>query len=268
MSRHIREHPRARTMRAIAAATALAIVVGGCTASRRSAETDAGDEVARGDVARGEPAAMNALTAEERAAGWRLLFDGRTMGGWRGYKSASLPGGWEVREGAITRVGRGGDIITTDQFRNFELALEWRLSPEGPAGNSGVFYRASEDASEIYWSAPELQVLDNVRHPDGRSELTSAGANYALHGVAHAHAKPVGEWNAVRLVVNGNHVEHWLNGTKVVEYELGSEDWKARVAASKFAEHAGYGRADQGHIGLQDHGTYVGYRNLKIRELP
>lgn len=211
---------------------------------------------------------MNALTDAERAAGWRLLFDGRTTQGWKRYKSVEPITGWEAVDGALTRTARGGDIITTDQFRNFELALEWRLSPDGPAGNSGIFYRALETTSEIYWGAPEMQVLDNARHPDGRSELTSAGSNYALHGVAHSHARPVGEWNAVRLVVNGNHVEHWLNGTKVVEYELGSADWRERVAKSKFAEHPDYGRAERGHIGLQEHGSYVAFRNVKLRELP
>ena len=211
---------------------------------------------------------MNTLTDAERAAGWRLLFDGRSLAGWRRYKSAEPITGWEAVDGALTRTARGSDIITADQFRNFELALEWRLSLDGPAGNSGIFYRAVETTSEIYWGAPEMQVLDNARHPDGRSELTSAGSNYALHGVAHSHARPVGEWNTVRLVVNGNHVEHWLNGAKVVEYELGSPAWRALVAKSKFAEHADYGRAERGHIGLQEHGSYVAYRNIKIRELP
>jgi len=267
--REVRMTTAATGRRTSAGLTLVAIVaLSACAGGSGAAARDSRTAVARGDVAGGEVAAMNSLTAEERAAGWRLLFDGESTNGWRGYKKDTLPAGWEVVDGALTRTGSGGDIISVDQFRNFELALDWRLSPEGRAGNSGIFYRATEESDEIYWGAPELQILDNARHPDGRSPLTSAGSNYALHGVGHEHARPVGEWNAVRLVVNGSHVEHWMNGTKVVEYELGSADWQRRVAESKFAPHPGYGRVERGHIGLQDHGTYVAFRNIKIRELP
>lgn len=239
----------------------------GCAAGNGSAESGVGAAaVSRGEIAAGETGAMNTLSAEEHAAGWRLLFDGETTTGWRGYKQEALPAGWEATEDALTRTGRGGDIITVDRFGDFELELEWRLSPEGPPGNSGIFYRVTEEADAIYWGAPEMQVLDNDRHGDGRSPLTSSGANYALHGVGHEHTRPVGEWNAVRLVVRGNQVEHWMNGTKVVEYELGSPDWLERVANSKFAPHPLYGRAQRGHIGLQDHGSYVAFRNIRIRE--
>jgi hypothetical protein len=211
-------------------------------------------------------AAINTLTTEEQKQGWRLLFDGHSTSGWRNYKSDSIRG-WQAVDGALTRVGRGGDIITADKYADFELVLEWKLSPEGNPGNSGIFYRASEDSSAIYWNAPEMQILDDARHGDGRTPLTSTGSNYALDGVAHGHAKPVGEWNTVRIVVNGNHVEHWLNGTKVVQYELGSDEWKAKVAASKFAQHPQYGKAREGHIGLQEHGSFVAFRNIKIRPL-
>jgi hypothetical protein len=233
-------------------------------ASCSSAQNDSAAAGAEG----GQDMGPNTLAPAERAAGWRLLFDGRTTQGWKRYKSAEPITGWEAVDGTLTRTGAGGDIITTDQFRNFELALEWRLAPDGPPGNSGIFYRAVETTDAIYWGAPEMQVLDNARHPDGRSELTSAGSNFALHGVPQALARPAGEWNAVRLIVNGNHVEHWLNGAKVVEYELGSFDWKARVAKSKFASHPEYGRAERGHIGLQEHGSYVAFRNIRILELP
>lgn len=249
-------------MRAGAVAIALLVTGAACTAAQSSgAAQDTQPGAARGG-------GMNTLTDADRAAGWRLLFDGRSTAGWRNYRSDSIGAGWEVVDGALTRTGRGGDIITADQFGDFELELEWRLSPEGPAGNSGIFYRASEEPDAIYNGAPEMQVLDDDRHPDGRSPLTSAGANYALHGVPRGHAKPVGEWNAVRLVVRGNHVEHWLNGAKVVEYELGSDEWKAAVARSKFASQPLYGKASRGHIGLQDHGSYVAFRNIRIRELP
>jgi hypothetical protein len=207
---------------------------------------------------------VNVLTPEERAAGWRLLFDGRTTEGWRGYKSDGMPAGWRAVDGALTRVASGGDIVTREKFKNFELALEWNVAP---GGNSGIFYRASEDDEAIYWTAPEMQVLDDAAHRDGGDRMTSAGALYGLYPAAPGVVKPAGEWNQVRVVVNGNHVEHWLNGTKTVECEIGSADWEARVAASKFAPHVKFARNAEGHIGLQDHGDRVAFRNIKIREL-
>jgi len=210
-------------------------------------------------------ASLNTLTPAERAAGWRLLFDGKTTTGWRGWKMDTLPSGWQVVDGALTRVRRAADIITTEKFKNFELSLEWKIAPNG---NSGIFYRASEDDDAIYWSAPEMQVLDDAGHPDGQSRLTAAGSDYGLYPSPAGVVKPAGQWNQVRLIVNGNHVEHWLNGVKVVEYELGSPDWEARVKASKFAPHPHYGRNPEGYIGLQEHDYWVAYRNIKIRVLP
>lgn len=208
---------------------------------------------------------QNTLTDAETAAGWRLLFDGRTTAGWRNYGKQTLSDGWTVQDGALTRTGAGGDIITTDQFRNFELSIDWKIEV---GGNSGIFYRASEDSDEIYWNAVEMQVLDDAKHPDGQDRLTSAGAAYDLYPSPAGHVKPGGEWNTAKLVVNGNHVEHWLNGFKLLEYELGSRDWDAKVAASKFKPHPHFGKNPQGHIGLQDHGNVVAFRNIKIRVLP
>jgi 3-keto-disaccharide hydrolase len=209
--------------------------------------------------------ALNTLTAAERAAGWRLLFDGRTTDGWRGFKKRAVPSGWQVVDGALTRTGDGGDLVTTQTFKNFELTLEWKVAP---GGNSGIFYRASEDDDEIYWTAPEMQVLDDARHPDGKSRLTAAGSDYALYPAPAGIVKPAGEWNQVRIIVNGRHVEHWLNGVRVVQYELWSPDWEVKVAGSKFAPHPHYGRNTEGYIGLQDHGDWVAFRNIKIKVLP
>jgi hypothetical protein len=208
---------------------------------------------------------LNTLTQAERAAGWRLLFDGRTTDGWRGFRKNSVPAGWQVVDGALTRTGAGGDLITTQQFKDFELALEWKIAP---GGNSGIFYRGSEDEDAIYWTAPEMQVLDDARHPDGQSRLTAAGADYALYPAPAGIVKPAGEWNQVRIIVDGRHVEHWLNGVRVVQYELLSPDWEVKVAGSKFAPHPHYGRNAEGYIGLQDHGDWVAFRNIKIRVLP
>lgn len=209
--------------------------------------------------------AHNVLTPEERAAGWRLLFDGGTTAGWRGYRRDAMPAGWQVVDGALTRVSGGGDIISDDQFENFELRLEWNVAP---GGNSGIFYRATEGTDLIYENATELQVLDDAAHADGGSRLTAAGANYGLYPAPEGVVKPAGEWNRVRIVADGARVEHWLNGVKIVEYELWSDDWEERVKNSKFAAWPAYGRAPSGHIGLQDHGDRVAFRNIKIRELP
>ncbi|MDH3270791.1 MAG: DUF1080 domain-containing protein [Gemmatimonadota bacterium] len=243
--------------------TVTATVLLACGGSGSNAEAASGQAVEETTMA-ADGQEMNTLTAAERAAGWELLFDGRTLEGWRGYNRGDLPGGWSVVDGMLARTGEGGDIITDRSFSDFELALEWRLDA---GGNSGVFYRAAEGEEWVYHSAPEYQVLDDERHRDGQDPLTSAGANYGLHPAPRGVVRAVGEWNQARIVVEGNHVEHWLNGTRIVEYELGSPDWEARVAASKFSQWPAYGRADAGHVGLQDHGDPVWYRNIKIREI-
>ena len=207
----------------------------------------------------------NRLTSEEQREGWQLLFDGRSTRGWRGFKHKVAPKGWVVQDGALVRAAGAGDLITQKLYRNFELALDWKISP---GGNSGIMYRVTEDGEATYETGPEMQVLDDAKHADGASRLTSAGACYGLYPSPAGVVHPAGEWNQVRIVVNGNHVEHWLNDVKVVEYELLSPDWEAKVAASKFNQWKGYGRAPAGYIALQDHGDRVEYRSIRIRELP
>lgn len=204
-------------------------------------------------------------TSTGRADGWLALFDGESLDGWRGFRQEGPPGAWRVVDGALalTGEGEGGDLITEESFDDYELALEWRVE-EG--GNSGIFYLVTEEANTIWEAAPEMQVLDDANHPDGQSPLTSAGSNFALHPVPRGVVRPAGEWNQARIVVRGDSVEHWLNGTLVVEYELGSEDWQRRVAESKFADLPLYGQARSGHIGLQDHGDPVWFRNVRVRE--
>ena len=209
---------------------------------------------------------MNTLSAQEQEAGWKLLFDGKSTAGWRNYKKETAGPGWTVVDGILTRSGdNAGDIVTTDKYRNFELALDWRV---GEGGNSGILYRATEDNEYIWQSAPEMQILDDARHSDGKSPLTSAGSNFALYEAPRGVVHPAGEWNSARILVNGNHVEHWLNGKKLLEYELGSSEWKDRVAKSKFNTMPNYGKASEGYIGLQDHGDKVEFRNIRIRVLP
>lgn len=194
---------------------------------------------------------------------WHSLVDLRE---WRGYRMQAVPAGWSVEDGALRKETVAEDLISREVYGDFDLEFEWRLSS---GGNSGIFYRATEEYEHIYWSGPEYQLLDDARHPDGRNPLTSAAAAYGLYppprGVVHA----AGEWNHSRIIARGPHVEHWLNGQKVVEYELGSADWRARVAKSKFGEWPNYGRAPRGHIGIQgDHNGALAIRAMRIRTLP
>lgn len=211
-----------------------------------------------------DAAARDTLSPEERAAGFRLLFDGESLDGWRGFRRSDPPAGWTASDGTLRfRPGRdGGDLITVEQFSDFELRLEWKVSP---GGNSGILFRATEEEDRVWKTGPEMQVLDDARHPDGGTPETSAGANYALHAPAFDVVRPAGEWNEVLLRVVGPRVEHWLNGRRVVDYELWSHEWEARVANTKFAEMPAYGRSRSGHIALQDHGNEVWYRHLRVR---
>ena len=211
-------------------------------------------------------AGASSLSPEQRAAGWRSLFDGTNTDAWRGYKEQSFPTGWQIVDGVLTKKGSVGDIMTKDQFGNFELALDWKLSP---GGNAGIFYRGTEEYDHIYWSAPEYQLLDDAGHPDGKSRLTSAGADYDLYPSPAGIVKPADQWNSTLIVVNGNRVQHWLNGQKLLEYELGSPEWQAKVKASKFAAYPKYGMAPKGYIAIQgDHDGSLDIRNVRIRALP
>jgi hypothetical protein len=208
-------------------------------------------------------ASLNGQAAQPQ---WISLFDGQTMAQWRGFKMATVPDSWRVEEGAITWTkGVAADLVSREQYTNFEFEFEWKVPP---GGNSGIMFRVSEVPERTYHSGPEFQILDNARHPDGRNPMTSAGSNHSLHAPTRDMTRPVGEWNQGRLVVNGNHVEHWLNGEKVVEYELHSHDWTKRLHASKFKDVPTYGREPSGHLVLQEHGSRVQYKNLRVKVLP
>ena len=204
---------------------------------------------------------------------WRTLFDGASLDAWRGYKTASVPAGWNIVDGTLSKEGHVGDLVSKDEFGDFELELEWKI---GEAGNSGIFYRGVEDFDfrgkpgddRIYTTAPEYQLLDDMKAEDNKTPLTRAGANYGLYPSAQGRLKPLGDWNQARIIAKGAHIEHWLNGVKVVEYELWSADWEARVQATKFHGWPKFGRAKRGHIGLQgDHAGSLAFRNIRIREL-
>ena len=214
-------------------------------------------------VAAGEQAAHGTLTPAEVKEGWRLLFDGHSLQGWQAYRSGSTAG-WKAENGVLSRVGAGGDLVTAERFADFELRLEWRLEK---GGNSGIFFRVTDEGEQAWHSGPEFQILDNAVHADGKNPLTSAGSNYAVHPPVRDVTKPIGEWNSVRLIVRGTHVEHWMNDVKLLEYEFATPDWDARVKASKFGKIPLYGRAKSGRIALQDHGDPVWYRNVRIKTL-
>jgi len=226
----------------------------------------------------GEPRPPNALTEQERAAGWKLLWDGRTTNGWRGAREPGFPKeGWRIEDGALTveetgggESRAGGDIITEEQFSDFDLRLEFRITP---GANSGIKYFVDAELSRGEGSAIglEYQVLDDAEHPDakmGRGGNRTLASLYDL--VPAAADKPVrgiGEWNEARIVSEGAHVEHWLNGAKVVEYERGSPEFRALVAESKYKIWKNFGEKEKGHILLQDHGNRVSFRNIRIRLL-
>jgi Domain of Unknown Function (DUF1080) len=232
----------------------LALVAAGCTQMGNS--VPAATSTASG---------ATPLTAEQQAAGWRSLFDGTSTSAWRGYREQSLPAGWTIVDGILTKTGSAHDIITKDKFGNFELALDWKIAA---GGNAGVFYRGTEEYDHIYWSAPEYQLLDDAGHPDGQSRLTSAGAAYAVYPSPAGVVKAAGQWNSTLIVVNGNNVQHWMNGQKLLEYDFGSPDWEAKVKASKFVAYPHYGRAASGYIGLQgDHDGTLWLRNIRVREI-
>ena len=226
----------------------------------------------------------NQLTPTERAEGWRLLFDGTSLAGWRGLGYDSVPTAhWRVVDGAIAKIPNakvqrqadgqptaGGDLMTVDAFRDFELAFEWRVTP---GANSGVKYNVSETLSMAHAGNHaalgfEYQVLDDVLHPDNTIASHRAGGLYDIIAPNHdTRLRPVGEWNRARIVLRGNHGEHWLNGVKVVEFDLGTPRLDSLLERSKYKPIPGFAERRPGHIVLQDHGDAVYFRRIRIREL-
>jgi hypothetical protein len=195
---------------------------------------------------------------------WRPLLDDKGSA-WRGWTSDAFPEGWQVSQDELSKNGEVEDLVSRDMFGDFELEVEWKI---GEGGNSGLFYRGTREYDYIFWSAPEYQLLDDANAQDGKNRLTSAASSYGLYAAPAGIVKPHGEWNSTRIVVDGAHVEHWLNGRKVVEYELLSPDWKAKVAASKFSKYPNFGLARQGFLGIQgDHAGALTLRRMRIREL-
>ena len=213
---------------------------------------------------------INQLTQQEKGKGWQLLFDGKTLDGWKTFKNK--PGSWKVNDGMLCSASAdagNADLLTNGVYENFELDIDWKLSPQG---NSGILYLVNEDYDQTFLSGPEYQLIDDDNFPEKIENWQKTGANYAMNPPAVKAAKKPGEWNTTKIIVNKGHVEHWLNGKKVVDYTLWSDEWKKEKAAGKWKDTAGYAASKSGHITLQSSHSNVEtsgicFRNIKIQQL-
>ncbi len=207
-------------------------------------------------------------TVSATADDWEVLFDGKNLDHWHDYHGEGVS--WKIEDGTLTTDGGKGDIVTNEAYQNFEMEFEWKVAE---AGNSGVIYLVQEDEQyeHSFETGPEYQIIDadnfTKKNDYPLDESQKTGANYAMHAAEGAEMKPIDEFNQGKLIVNDGHVEHWLNGKKVVEYDLWTDAWKEQVAQTKFKDMPGYGQAKEGHIALQDHGDRVWFRNVRIRRL-
>jgi hypothetical protein len=212
----------------------------------------------------------NQLTATQKEDGWTLLFNGYNTDGWRGYKMKVMPDGWHVEDGCLVTSSTGGemrgDIITVNQYEDFDLYVEWAITP---AGNSGIFFHVLEDSPGAYESGPEYQLIDDLGWPDKLEEWQQTGANYAMQVAdkTKKHLKPVGEFNSSEIRVKDGHVTHWLNGEIIVEYDLWTDEWYKMAHEGKWKDYPGYGLARKGYIGLQDHGSPIRFKNIRVKDL-
>ncbi len=239
-------------------AVAASIIFAGCGSSSKTNSTSSVNNTS----------SINNMNNDNQQ--WISLFDGKTLNGWRTYQNKKSDS-WMAMDGVIHCKGSTddksdmrADLITNDQYDNFEFSLDWKISPKG---NSGIIYLANEENSAAYLSGPEYQIVDDAGFPEKLEGWQKTGANYAMNAAPAAAPKPIGEWNETRILVKDGHVEHWLNGSKIVEYQIGSEEWKANKANGKWKDAASYGTVRKGHIALQDHGSEAWFRNIKIRKL-
>ena len=213
------------------------------------------------------PQKDNTLSKKERKEGWVLLFDGTTMNGWRAYKNKESEG-WDVKNGELyckeEGVKKRADLITNNKYENYELLIDWKIAPKK---NSGIIYMVTEENAASYESGPEYQLIDDLGYPSKLSDKQLSGSNYDMHAPTAKVARPAGEFNQTKIVINKGHVEHWLNGTKVVDYQLWSPEWEQLKANSKWKDVKPYGMSKSGHIALQDHGGGVAFKNIKLKPL-
>jgi cytochrome c len=248
-----------------------ALCLQGCTGAEETNTETASTEAPSADVEH------NTLTAEEKAEGWMLLFDGEDFDGWSNYNKETIGKNWVIDQQAIHlnaenkeegdwQAADGGDIVYEEAFENYELRLDWKI---GECGNSGIIFNVKESPEIDYpWqTGPEMQVLDNTCHPDAKITTHKAGDLYDLIESSEVTVKPAGEWNSIRLIVNDGHLEQWQNGVKVVETEMWTPEWKEMIANSKFKDMPLFGTVKKGKIALQDHGDPVWFRNIMVKKL-
>jgi Domain of Unknown Function (DUF1080) len=212
----------------------------------------------------------NTLTAAEKKEGYQLLFNGTSKDGWRMYQNKPS-NSWVAENGtlhclgnAVDKTDKRGNLITNNKYENFDLSIDWKLTPKG---NSGILYMVTEEFKEPYLSGPEYQLIDDKNFPEKLENWQTTGANYAMDPPTSYPAHAIGEWNHTRIVVNKGHVQHWLNGVKVVEYDLWTDTWKKHKAEGKWKDAEGYGKSKSGHICLQDHGSEIWFKNIKLKKL-
>lgn len=211
----------------------------------------------------------NTLSVENFNFGWRLLFDGKTADGWRGFNSVDFPESWTVQDGMLIALGNNGqegqDIITTKKYEDFILSLEWKLTK---GANSGILYRVDENSHKnTYETGPEYQLIDETNFPEKLEDWQKTGANYAMHPAKGVMQKPSGEWNHTVIIVKGTEVMHYLNSVLILQYKIGNRDWQKRKKSGKWGNYSDYGTITRGHIALQNHGNKVYFRSIKIKEL-
>ncbi|HVE60805.1 MAG TPA: DUF1080 domain-containing protein [Chitinophagaceae bacterium] len=252
----------------------IAVIIAACNPTKTTTPVDTSMNT---DTSMSSNTSMNAnaLTTEEKNEGWQLLFDGTTTNGWHAYGKQAAGNAWKVADGSLffdadakkNSQAQGGDIVTNDEFENFHLKLDWKISPNG---NSGIMFYVNEDSAKYqntYNTGPEMQVLDNAGHPDAKITKHRAGDLYDLISVSKETVKPVGEWNTAEIIADKGNLRFRLNGEEVVNTTMWDDAWRTMLANSKFKTMPGFGTFKKGKIALQDHGDNVWYRNIKIRKL-
>jgi hypothetical protein len=256
----------------VPALSVMAISIMACGGSTNSTSQDSTTVSADTTAAAGPvtDAADNLLSDTEKSEGWTLLFNGQNLDGWHIYQGKQS-NSWVADNGTLHCLGsekdksdKRADLTSDSMYENFEFRTDWKIAPKG---NSGIIYLASEKYDAAYQSGPEYQLIDDENFPEKLEGWQKTGANYAMGDPLVAAAKPVGEWNHTRIVVNQGHVEHWLNGQKTADYQIGSPEWKKARTEGKWKDTKGYGETKKGHIDLQDHGSEVWFKNVKIKQL-